>query len=190
MGKQTVRVVIRTRPTSDFSSKNFDIDTSKGAICINKAKNPDEGHVNNVTEKWKFGFEKILHNASQDEVYETTATDIINSVIDGYNGTIMCYGQTGAGKTYTMTGSPTIFKYRGILPRAVSQVYQMTAAKFDQAITIRCSYSEIYNEKIRDLLPAEKANEELMHNDQNLQISDVVRGGVLIKGLKQQVCDT
>lgn len=67
-----------------------------------------------------------------------------------------------------MTGSPTIFKYRGLLPRAISQVYNMTSAKFDQAITIRCSYSEIYNEKIRDLLPSGKASEELMHNEQNL----------------------
>lgn len=190
MVKQTVKVVIRTRPTSDFSSKNFDINTAKGAITINKAKNPEDGHVNNCAEKWKFDFEKILHNASQDEVYETTAVDIINSVIDGYNGTILCYGQTGAGKTYTMTGSPTIFKYRGLLPRAISQVYNMTSAKFDQAITIRCSYSEIYNEKIRDLLPSSKASEDLMHNEQNLQITDDGRGGVLIKGLQQYVCDT
>jgi len=75
---------------------------------------------------------------------------------------------TGAGKTYTMTGSATIFKYRGLLPRAINQIYQQTSAKFDQAITIRISYCEIYNERIRDLLPDSKANAESMHNDQNL----------------------
>ena len=64
MVKQTVKVVIRTRPTSDFASKNFDIKTSEGSIQINKSKNPEDGHVNNQTEKWKFNFEKILHNAS------------------------------------------------------------------------------------------------------------------------------
>ena len=37
-------------------------------------------------------FEKILHNASQDEVYEQSATEIIQSVVEGYNGTIFCYG--------------------------------------------------------------------------------------------------
>jgi len=98
-------------------------------------------------------------------VYEQTANEIISSVVEGYNGTVLCYGQTGAGKTYSMTGSATIFKYRGILPRAINQVYSMCSAKFDQAITIRISYCEIYNERIRDLLPAPKANAESMQND-------------------------
>jgi len=67
-----------------------------------------------------------------------------------------------------MTGSATIFKYRGILPRAINQVYALTAQKFDQAITIRVSYCEIYNERIRDLLPDSKADATSIKNDQNL----------------------
>jgi Cdc6-like AAA superfamily ATPase len=69
--------------------------------------------------------------------------------VQGYNGTILCYGQTGAGKTFTMTGSSTEYKYRGIVPRAVAQVYHEIADRFDQAITIRISYVEIYNEMVR-----------------------------------------
>ena len=65
-----------------------------------------------------------------------------------------------------MTGSATVFKYRGLVPRAVSQVYALTSNKFDQAITIRVSYSEIYNEKIRDLLPNESSGS--IAGDQNL----------------------
>lgn len=190
MGKQAVKVVIRTRPTSDFASKVYNINTSQASIGINTEKRSEDGHVNNQTDNWKFNFEKILHNASQDEVYETTANEIVTSVLDGYNGTVLCYGQTGAGKTYTMTGSATIFKYRGILPRAISQVYQIANAKFDQALTIRISYAEIYNERIRDLLPDTKASQESMQADQNLQITDDSRGGVLVKGLQQYVCDT
>jgi len=72
-----------------------------------------------------------LHNASQDEVYETSASAIIQSVVEGYNGTVLCYGQTGAGKTYTMTGSQTEFKYRGIVPRAINQVFALTSSKFE-----------------------------------------------------------
>jgi kinesin family protein 6/9 len=123
MVKQAVKVVIRTRPTSDFASKVFKIDAGKGTITLNTEKRPEDGTVNNQTDMWKFQFEKILHNASQDECYEQTANEIISSVVDGFNGTVLCYGQTGAGKTYTMTGSATIFKYRGILPRAINQVY-------------------------------------------------------------------
>jgi kinesin family member 6/9 len=72
----------------------------------------------------------------------------VSSVVQGYNGTILCYGQTGAGKTFTMTGSSTEYKYRGIVPRAVAQVYHEIADRFDQAITIRISYVEIYNEMV------------------------------------------
>lgn len=119
-------------------------------------------------DSWKFQFEKILHNASQDETYEATASEIIQSVVEGYNGTVLCYGQTGAGKTYSMTGSATIFKYRGIVPRAINQVFALCSARFDQAITIRISYAEIYNERIRDLLPAAKSSADMMQQDQNL----------------------
>ena len=80
-----------------------------------------------------------------------------------------------------MTGSNTVFKYRGIVPRAISQLYALTSNKFDQAITIRVSYAEIYNEKIRDLLPNETTGS--IAGDQNLQITDDQRGGVAIKGL-------
>jgi kinesin family protein 6/9 len=81
-------------------------------------------------------------------VYENSTQELVTSVVQGYNGTIMCYGQTGAGKTFTMTGSSTEYKYRGIVPRAIAQVYHEIAAKFDQAITIRVSYIEIYNEMV------------------------------------------
>ena len=68
-----------------------------------------------------------------------------------------------------MTGSAQQYKYRGMLPRAINQVFNMTSAKFDQAITIRVSYAEIYNECIRDLLPENgTANENLMMKNQNL----------------------
>ena len=68
-------------------------------------KREEAGIINNQSDAWTFNFEKILHNASQDETYEASAEEIIQSVVEGYNGTVMCYGQTGAGKTYTMTGS-------------------------------------------------------------------------------------
>ena len=92
MVKQAVKVVIRTRPTADFASKQIKIDTAKGTINLTQEKDPEEGHINNKTDSWKFQFEKILHNASQDETYEATASEIIQSVVEGYNGTVLCYG--------------------------------------------------------------------------------------------------
>ena len=152
---------------------------------MNFEKDANAGLINNQTDAWTFNFEKILHNASQDELYEATANDIISSVVEGYNGTVMCYGMTGAGKTYTMTGSSTVFKYRGIVPRAINQIFALTSLKFDQAITVRVSYAEIYNEQIRDLLKNEDGS-----SGNNLQISDDQRGGCVVRGLSQHVCDS
>lgn len=118
--------MIRTRPTADFASKNVEIETGSGSITLKQDKDEKYGSVNNQTDIWKFKFEQILHNASQDETYEASASEIVQSVVEGYNGTVLCYGQTGAGKTYSMTGSSTVFKYRGLVPRAITQLYSLT----------------------------------------------------------------
>ena len=49
----------------------------------------------------------------------------------------MCYGQTGAGKTFTMTGATENYKHRGIIPRSVSQLYREIDERPEQSITIR-----------------------------------------------------
>ena len=79
--------------------------------------------INNQQESWRFKFDKLLHNSSQEDVFDQCSKDIVNSVIDGFNGTVMVYGQTGAGKTFTMSGSMQNYKYRGLIPRAISHVF-------------------------------------------------------------------
>ncbi|XP_041617266.1 kinesin-like protein KIF9 isoform X5 [Vulpes vulpes] len=78
--------------------------------------------------------------------------DITKTCFQIFAGTIMCYGQTGAGKTYTMTGTTENYKHRGILPRALQQVFRMIEERPTHAITVRVSYLEIYNESLFDLL--------------------------------------
>lgn len=65
-----------------------------------------------------------------------------------------------------MSGSPNNYKYRGVIPRAVAQVYHEVASKFDQAVTIKVSYVEIYNETMFDLLNADVPT--YMQNTANL----------------------
>ena len=65
---------------------------------------------------------QVLHNASQEEVYEECARGVVSRLLDGYNGTVMAYGETGAGKTYTMTGGMQTYRLRGVIPRAIAQV--------------------------------------------------------------------
>ena len=52
-------------------------------------------------------------------------------------GTLMCYGQTGAGKTFTMTGATENYKHRGLIPRALAQLYREVEESGDLAISVR-----------------------------------------------------
>ncbi|KAB1264246.1 Kinesin-like protein KIF9 [Camelus dromedarius] len=126
--------------------------TKPTTIDIHLKKDTRRGVVNNQQTDWSFKLDGVLHDASQDLVYETVAKDVVSQALDGYNGTIMCYGQTGAGKTYTMTGATENYKHRGILPRALQQVFRMIEERPTHAITVRVSYLEIYNESLFDLL--------------------------------------
>lgn len=67
--------------------------------------------------------------SNQDEVFDEICQPVLESALEGYNSTIFAYGQTGSGKTYTMTGSRQQWKKRGIIPRALSYVFE----KFNDA---------------------------------------------------------
>ena len=78
---------------------------------------------------------------------------MVESVIKGYNGTIFAYGQTGCGKTHTMLGVPDDPNLRGIIPNCFAHIFGFIDEKNDgMKFLVRCSYLEIYNEEIHDLL--------------------------------------
>ena len=78
---------------------------------------------------------------------------MVESVIEGYNGTIFAYGQTGCGKTHTMMGVPTDPSLKGIIPNCFEHIFGFIDGCTDGTkFLVRCSYLEIYNEEIRDLL--------------------------------------
>ena len=96
-------------------------------------------------------------------MYKKCASRLVELTLDGYNNTIFAYGQTGSGKTYTMTGANTgsntltranmsNFEHRGIIPRAISQLYRDIERRSESEISVRVSYVEIYKEKMFDLL--------------------------------------
>ena len=111
------------------------------------------------------------------------AKEITSSVVEGYNGTVMCYGQTGAGKTFTIGGSSQNYKYRGIVPRALNQIFQEISSKFEQSVTVRVSYVEIYNELMFDLLSTVPTHEQ----SGGIMIQDDPRGGIHVKGLSMHI---
>ena len=71
-------------------------------------------------------------DAQQEEIYEETASPIVANVLEGYNGTIFAYGQTGTGKTHTMTGVVDNPKERGIMTRAFDDIFSSIKSDSDQ----------------------------------------------------------
>lgn len=97
----------------------------------------------------------------------------------GYNGTIFAYGQTGCGKTHTMIGVKGDKMQRGIIPNAFDHIfgYFDDATNNKKRFLIRCSYLEIYNEDIRDLLSK--------NVEQKLDLKEDPDKGVFVKDLNQ-----
>lgn len=114
--------------------------------------------------------------STQQQVYDTAATEIVEAVMEGYNGTIFAYGQTGAGKSHTMEGSSD---QPGIIPNSFKHVFDKVAISKNKRILVRASYLEIYNEEIRDLLSKDPKNA--------LDIKENADSGVYVKGLTAQV---
>jgi len=122
-----------------------------------------------------FTFDAVYDwNCTQKEIYEQTAKPIVNSVMEGYNGTIFAYGQTGTGKTHTMDGgaSPEL---QGIIPRTFQHVFETVEGSSDAQWMVRASFLEIYNEEVRDLLSKDPKNK--------LEVKEHKDSGVYVKGL-------
>ncbi|XP_036735111.2 centromere-associated protein E isoform X4 [Manis pentadactyla] len=110
----------------------------------------DNNAIYQVDGSKSFSFDRVFHsNETTKNVYEEIAVPIIDSAIQGYNGTIFAYGQTASGKTYTMMGSED---YLGVIPRAIHDIFQKIKKFPDREFLLRVSYMEIYNETITDLL--------------------------------------
>ena len=97
--------------------------------------------------------------------------------MQGYNGTIFAYGQTGCGKTHTMIGIKGDKAQRGIIPNAFDHIfgYFDDEKNSQKKFLIRCSYLEIYNETIRDLLSK--------NVDAKLELKENSDKGVFVKNL-------
>jgi kinesin family protein 5 len=128
---------------------------------------------------YKFSFDRAFDfNTKQKEIYEFAAKNIIDSVFEGFNGTIFAYGQTSSGKTFTMQGVIDDPLLEGIIPRIIRYIFERIEVLSDKNLqfVVRVSILEIYNEKIRDLLETNKTN---------LQIREDKSRGIFIEDLSE-----
>ncbi|XP_038687170.1 kinesin-like protein KIN-8A isoform X2 [Tripterygium wilfordii] len=86
----------------------------------------------------------------QHEVYSVTTAELVESVLQGRNGSVFCYGATGAGKTYTMLGT---VENPGVMVLAIKDLFtKIRQRSGDGNHVVHLSYLEVYNETVRDLL--------------------------------------
>ena len=110
------------------------------------------------------------------QIYEEICFPLVDSVLEGFNGTIFAYGQTGCGKSYTMMGVDDD-ENRGVIPRVFYHVFDTIAVSEETKFLVRASYLEIYNEEIRDLLA--QGNK----TTSKLELREHPEKGVYVEGL-------
>ncbi|XP_068181352.1 kinesin-like protein KIF3A [Antennarius striatus] len=170
-----VKVVVRCRPLNQKEKvmgnrQSVIVDEIRGTITVNKLEAPNEPPKT-------FTFDTVFGpESSQLDVYNLTARPIIDSVLEGYNGTIFAYGQTGTGKTFTMEGVRAVPELRGIIPNSFAHVFgHIAKAEGDTRFLVRVSYLEIYNEEVRDLLGKDQM--------QRLEVKESPHVGVYVTDL-------
>ncbi|XP_021563918.1 kinesin-like protein KIF3B isoform X2 [Carlito syrichta] len=176
---ESVRVVVRCRPMNGKEKaasyvKVVDVDVKLGQVSV---KNP-KGTAHEMPKT--FTFDAVYDwNAKQFELYDETFRPLVDSVLQGFNGTIFAYGQTGTGKTYTMEGIRGDPEKRGVIPNSFDHIFTHISRSQNQQYLVRASYLEIYQEEIRDLLSKDQTK--------RLELKERPDTGVYVKDLSSFV---
>ncbi|CAJ1401673.1 unnamed protein product [Effrenium voratum] len=173
---ECVKVVVRVRP---LSSKEI-AEGREVIVHMDVKRHVAILHRPGGTERdaKDFTFDAVFNEQmTQQQIFDDTAADILDSVMDGFNGTIFAYGQTGAGKSHTMTGPVGgASELQGLLPRSFQHIFtNIDITSQDTTYLVRGSYLEIYNEEIRDLLSK--------NPKERCELKDSPNSGVYVKDL-------
>ncbi|ESQ37288.1 hypothetical protein EUTSA_v10002371mg [Eutrema salsugineum] len=171
-----VKVIVRMKPPSKGEEEEMIVKKiSSDALTINE-------HT--------FTFDSIADpESTQDEIFQLVGAPLVENCLAGFNSSVFAYGQTGSGKTYTMWGPANGLleehlsgDQRGLTPRVFELLFariseeQVKHAERQLTYQCRCSFLEIYNEQITDLLdPSQK----------NLMIREDVKSGVYVENLTE-----
>ena len=184
--KDFIKVFVRFRPLNDlendllsdncgWETPKYISDTQIGIYSTKEVKDSNAQIPTNLI----FKYDKIFNSeAPQNQVYEYVGKRIVGDVMEGYNGTIFAYGQSGSGKTYTMYG-PDIFDdmYKGIIPRIVEDIFNYVEKADDNVdFQFKLSVLEIYKEVMYDLLTQQSSDIKIQENPET---------GVVIEGLSE-----
>ena len=158
-----VKVAVRIRPLSRREEEMGGVsvicgkDAAKVVVDARKSHNPlvaSSGGLRSFS--FDYCFDSQGPNARQEDVFDSLGSELIRNAWDGYNCSLFAYGVTGAGKSYSMIGTQDS---RGLIPRIYSSLFDSvlaeqagSPARGQAKYSIEVSFSEIYNERVKDLL--------------------------------------
>ncbi|KAI1079469.1 P-loop containing nucleoside triphosphate hydrolase protein [Whalleya microplaca] len=169
-GANSIKVVARFRPQNK-------VELASGGEPVVTFEGADTCAVTSTEASGSFTFDRVFDMKSRQlDIFDYSIKPTVDDILNGYNGTVFAYGQTGAGKSYTMMGTSIEDEEgRGITPRIIEQIFSsIMSSPPTIEYTVRVSYMEIYMERIRDLLAPQ--------ND-NLPVHEEKNRGVYVKGL-------
>ncbi|XP_052230955.1 kinesin-like protein KIF15 isoform X2 [Dreissena polymorpha] len=180
-GENNIQVFVRIRPPSgDEPGYSRVVDVADGGtqLILHQEPNPRI-----------FAFDFVADiTSTQDAIFNRLGRKVIENCVAGYNGTIFAYGQTGSGKTFTMLGpneDADNFQHelRGVIPRSFEYLYQLIEREKElhgegKQFLCKCSFLEIYNEQIFDLL---EPSPTVLH------LRESLKTGVYVAGLSEKV---
>ncbi|XP_072246226.1 kinesin-like protein KIF1A isoform X12 [Leuresthes tenuis] len=165
MAGASVKVAVRVRP---FNSREIGKESKciiqmsgNTTTIINPKQAKDNKSFNFDYSYWSHTTPEDVNYASQMRVYKDIGEEMLLHAFEGYNVCIFAYGQTGAGKSYTMMGKQDVKDQQGIIPLLCEDLFTKISDNTDNSMSysVEVSYMEIYCERVRDLLnPKNKGN--------------------------------
>ena len=199
---ENIKCVVRCRPLnskeSGLGTKCITISPDSKVVIV---ENKDDKNQNN---KGQYAMDRVFdETVTQAELFQEVGEPILKNFIGGYNCTIFCYGQTGAGKTHTMMGPlDQLFEEEspshGLIPRIIHYIFNETQ-KVHDIITnntsekcknikyqVKTCVMEIYQEQIIDLLnPMSNSNKIDKKEQSELKIKEDPKKGMYIQGITE-----
>ncbi|XP_071729979.1 kinesin-like protein KIN-12D [Rutidosis leptorrhynchoides] len=176
-----VQVLIRIRPLN-----NMELSTQGYNRCLKQESAQSLTFLGHP--ETRFTFDHVAcETIDQETLFRMAGLPMVENCLSGYNSCIFAYGQTGSGKTHTMLGEINELEvksspYRGMTPRMFEFLFARIIAeeesRVDERLTYncKCSFLEIYNEQITDLLDPSSTN---------LQLREDVKKGVYVENLTE-----
>ncbi|AYU81617.1 OSM3-like kinesin, putative [Leishmania donovani] len=161
-GAENIRVVIRCRDILPYEAERGD----KALVRLDLATNQVVVQ-HPIGDADVFAFDAVYNNSfTQRDIFLQEVQPLADAVLQGYNATVFAYGQSGSGKTHTMTGKLSQRNMWGMMPQVVdylfSEIKKLTSST--KTFKVKVSYVELYNGKSRDLLSSKQVNLEIKQN--------------------------